>query len=82
MLGHLMNTPPFRRCRKGDTTYLARVTPKGLASNQDLCKANGSFVNNPHWPHVRVRDSYTAPHGFEYGIVRKMLVGYGNAYDV
>ena len=40
VLGHLMNTPPFRRCRKGDTTYLARVTTEGLASNQDLCQAN------------------------------------------
>jgi len=81
VLGHLMNTP-VRGCRKGDTTYLARVTPEGLASNQDLCQANCSFVNNPHWPQVRVRDSYTAPRSSEYGMVREMLVGYGNSYDV
>jgi len=81
VLGHLMNTP-VRRCRKGDTAYLARVTPEGLASNQDLCQPNCSFVNNPHWPQVRVRESYTAPPGSEYGVVREVLVGYGNAYDV
>jgi len=81
VLGHLMNTP-VRGCRKGDTTYLTRVTPEGLASNQDLCQPNCSFVNNPHWPQVRVRESYTAPLGSEYGIVREMLVGYGNLYDV
>jgi len=81
VLGHLMNTP-VRGCRKGDTTYLARVTPEGLASNQDLCQANCSLVNNPHWPQVRVRDSYTAPRSSDYGMVREMLVGYGNAYDV
>ena len=81
VLGHLMNTP-VRGCRKGDPTYLARVTPEGLASNQDLCQPNCSFVNNPHWPQVRVRESYTAPPGSEYGVVREMLVGYGNAYDV
>ena len=33
VLGHLMNTP-VRHCKKGDATYLARVTPEGLASNQ------------------------------------------------
>ena len=81
VLGHLMNTP-VRGCRKGDTTYLARITPEGLASNQDLCQANCSFVNNPHWPQLRVRDSYTAPRSSEYGMVREMLVGYGNSYDV
>jgi len=81
VLGHLMNTP-VRGCRKGDTAYLARVTPEGLASNQDLCQPNCSFVNNPHWPQVRVRESYTAPPGSEYGVVREMLVGYGNSYDV
>jgi len=81
VLGHLMNTP-VRGCRKGDTTYLARVTPEGLASNQDLCQANCSFVNNPHRPQVRVRDSYTAPRSSDYGMVREMLVGYGNTYDV
>ena len=53
VLGHLMNTP-VRGCRKGDTTYLARVTPEGLASNQDLCQANCSLVNNPHWPQVSI----------------------------
>ena len=79
MLGHLMNTP-VRRCWKGDVAHLARVTPEGLASNQDLCQANCSFVTNPRWPQVRVRDSYTVPRGFEYGIVREMLLGYGNAY--
>ena len=81
MLGHLMNTP-VRHCKKGDATYLARVTHEGLASNQDLCQANSSFVNNPRCLQVRVRDSYTAPPGSEYGVVREMLVGYGNAYDV
>ena len=81
VLGHLMNTP-VRRCRKGDTSYVVRVSPEGLASNQDLCQANCSFVTNPRWPQVRVRDSYTAPRSFEYGVVCAMLVGYGNAYDV
>ena len=71
-----------RRCRNGDTTDLTRVTAEGLATNQDLCQANCSFVISPSWPQVRVRDSYTAPRGFEYGIVREMLVGYGNACDV
>jgi len=81
VLGHLMNTP-VRHCKKGDATYLARVTPEGLASNQDLSQPNCSFVNNPRCPQVRVRDSYTAPPGSEYGVVCELLVGYGNAYDV
>jgi len=81
VLGHLMNTP-VRHCKKGDATYLTRVTPEGLASNQDLCQANCAFVKNPSCPQVRVRDSYTALPGSEYGVVREMLVGYGNACDV
>ena len=81
VLGHLMNTP-VRHCKKGDATYLTRVTPEGLASNQDHCQANCFFVKNPRCPQVRVRDSYTTPPGSEYGGVREMLVGYGNAYDV
>ena len=81
MLAHLMNTP-VRNCEEGAATYLALVTPEGLASNQDhLGRANCSFVNNKP-AKVRVRDSYTAPPGSEYGVVREMLVGYGNSYDV
>lgn len=81
MLAHLMNIL-IRGSRKGDATYLTRVTPDGLASNQDLCRGNYSFVNNPRCAQVRVRDSNTAPPCSEYGIVREMLVGYSNPYNV
>jgi len=75
VLAHLMSTP-VRSCRSGDTTYLTRVTAEGLASNQDLCRAN------PRCSQVRLRESYTAPAGSECGIVHEMLVGSGNTYNV
>ena len=81
VLAHMINTH-VRNCKEGDATYLTRVTPEGLSSNQDLCLANCSGVNNPRCPQVRVRNCYTAPRGSKYGLIREMLVGYGNAYNV
>jgi len=80
VLANLMNTPVCG-CRKGDPAYLTHVTPEGLASKQDRCQGKCSFVNN-RCPQVRVRDSYSAPRGSKYAVVREMLVNYGNGNAV